>query len=70
MFEVQLKANVNSLSQIQKTFYKIQISFRNFSHFPHVPFAFVRFFGEDVTLESFLMRDLSGAGNLEAFFCA
>jgi hypothetical protein len=39
----------------------------NGSFFPHEPFAFLRFLGEDVALESFLECDLSGAGDLKSF---
>ncbi len=38
--------------------------------FTHGTFALLCFFGEDVTFESFLVRDLTGAGNFEALLGA
>lgn len=44
--------------------------FGNFAIFTHVPFTFFRFFGQDVTLETLLMRDLSGCRYFKSLFGA
>ena len=56
------------LLQTQKAFYKIHMWFCNGSIHSHVTFTFFGFLRQDVTFESFLMHDLSRAGNFKTFF--
>ena len=46
----------------------MQVRIGNGTVEPHVALALFGFFGEDVTLECFLVHDLPGAGHFEAFF--
>jgi len=56
------------LFQIQQAFYKVKIRFGYFAVFSQIAFPFLGLFCQDVTFERFLMRDLSCARYLEAFF--
>jgi hypothetical protein len=56
------------LLQSQQTLYEINMRFGYRAIEAHVTFTFFGFFGKNVTLETLLMHDLSGAGHFKALF--
>lgn len=59
---------MGGLFKTQEAFYEVAVGGTHFTLLSHQPFALFGFLGEDVSFESFLESDLSGAGNLEPFF--
>jgi hypothetical protein len=57
-----------NLFQAQQAFYEILVGAADFSFFRHQPFSFRGFFCKDVSFESFLESDFTGAGNFKSFF--
>jgi hypothetical protein len=60
--------NENGLFQAQQAFYEILVGAAHFPFFRHQPFSFRGFFGENMSLKSFLKGDFTGACDFESFF--
>jgi hypothetical protein len=58
----------DNLLQTQQAFYEILVGAAHFSFFSHQPFSFRGFFGENMSLESLLKCDFTGACDFESFF--